>query len=320
MDTAGYRCLYRGHSSWVSTLDWSPDSRHIVSGSGDTTAQVWHALTGETLVIYRGHSESVDAVAWSPDGASIASAGQDKTVQVWDAVSGESMLTYTGHSAWIRRGLAWSPDGTRIASGAWDRTVQVWDAHTGQRLLTYEGHQSIVYAVAWSPDGVYIASCAGWPDGGVQVWDARTGQRVLTYLGHDNLFQMKDASTGELLQAYRRREASVRSVAWSPDGRRIASAGLFTQPRVWEAATGKDLVTYEGGEGPVVWSPDGKYLLAPERGRVMIWNARTGEAVSVYPHGRLQTVKAVAWSPDGRYIASSGDDQTVKVWEVKVRE
>jgi WD40 repeat protein len=63
MDTAGYRCLYRGHSCWVSTLAWSPDSRHVVSGSRDTTVQVWHVLTGETMVVYRGHSESVDAVA-----------------------------------------------------------------------------------------------------------------------------------------------------------------------------------------------------------------------------------------------------------------
>jgi Tol biopolymer transport system component len=240
-------------------------------------------------------------------------------VQVWDAVSGETMLTYRGHSAWIRRGLAWSPDGTHIASGAWDRTVQVWDASTGQRLLTYEGHEAIVYAVAWSPDGEYLASSAGWPDGTVQVWDARTGQRVLTYHGHDGLFQMKDATTGELLQAYRRYEASIRSVAWSSDGRWIVSAGLFTQPRTWEAATGKDLVIYGRCEGPAVWSPDGKYLLAPEDGRVMIWNARTREVASVYPHGGLQTVKAVGWSPDGRYIASSGDDQTVKVWEVSRR-
>ena len=70
------------------SLAWSPDSKLIASASGDTTAQVWNALTGKTIYTYKGHSSSVDIVAWSPDGKRIASGSDDQTVKVWDADKG----------------------------------------------------------------------------------------------------------------------------------------------------------------------------------------------------------------------------------------
>jgi eukaryotic-like serine/threonine-protein kinase len=109
----------------VLTVAWSPDGKHIASGSSDTTVQVWDASTGEALFIYRGHSAGVDCVVWSPDGRRIASASTDTTVQVWDATTGNHAYTYQGHSAAVYM-AAWSPDGLRIASGSSDTTVQVW--------------------------------------------------------------------------------------------------------------------------------------------------------------------------------------------------
>jgi serine/threonine protein kinase len=76
---------YRGHSGPVFAVAWSPDGRHIVSGSNDNTAQVWDAATGRSVLTYKGHSNTVLAVAWSPDGNRIASASADSTVQVWNA-------------------------------------------------------------------------------------------------------------------------------------------------------------------------------------------------------------------------------------------
>ena len=76
---------YRGHSSKVNAVAWSPDGTRIVSASDDRTVQVWDAATGETLYTYRGHAKEVSSVAWSPNGTRIASAGYDTMVHVWQA-------------------------------------------------------------------------------------------------------------------------------------------------------------------------------------------------------------------------------------------
>src|SRR5579864_3893094 len=83
-------CSYQGHTAWVSTLAWSPDSTRIVSGSGDTTAQVWDARTGGHIITYREHTDSVNAVSWSPDGQSIASGGNENYAHVWDVQTGKT--------------------------------------------------------------------------------------------------------------------------------------------------------------------------------------------------------------------------------------
>src|SRR5438876_127547 len=86
--------LYSGHTGTISTLAWLPDGTRIVSGSDDSTVQVWDANSG--------HLGSIWAVAWSPDGKHIASGGNDSTVQVWDGASGRRLLTYPGHTAPVR--------------------------------------------------------------------------------------------------------------------------------------------------------------------------------------------------------------------------
>jgi WD40 repeat protein len=109
--------IYRGHSSNVLAVAWSPDGKRIASASLDETVQVWDAVNGGRVYTYHGHHRPVNAVAWSPDGTRIASASDDMTMQVWDAVNGGHTYTYRGHTDAVKA-LAWSPNGRRIASGA----------------------------------------------------------------------------------------------------------------------------------------------------------------------------------------------------------
>src|SRR5947207_2395494 len=90
---------YRGHTSSVFGVAWSPDGHRIASASLDGTVQVWDDTTGNHSLIYHGHAGPVFTAAWSPDGKFIASGGYDKTVQVWDATTGKRLLTYRGHAA-----------------------------------------------------------------------------------------------------------------------------------------------------------------------------------------------------------------------------
>src|SRR5437660_1733541 len=87
---------YRGHSSIVTAVAWSPDGTLIASANQYRTVQVWDAATGRYVFTYRGHSSSVNGVAWSPDGKRIASASDDHTVQVWDAITGGDVFIYYG--------------------------------------------------------------------------------------------------------------------------------------------------------------------------------------------------------------------------------
>lgn len=284
---------FRGHSTWVWAAAWSPDSSRIASASGDGTAQVWDALSGDHLTVFYGHSNSVYTVAWSPDGRRIASAGYDKTVQVWDATYGDHFLSYLGHSALVWS-VAWAPDGKRIASAGGDKTVQVWDATTGLSPVIYRGHTGFVYRIAWSPDSKYIASASD--DGTVQVWDA---------------------TNGHLLYTFQSISASMLAVAWSPQGQRIASAGSDGKVQVWDAMSGNHLYVYYGHSDfvyTVAWSPDGGRIASGGDDKtVQVWNANDGSDVYIY-HGHTDSVRSVAWANNGKQITSASWDKTVQVW------
>jgi WD40 repeat protein len=115
-------------------------------------------------------------------------------------------------------------------------------------------------------------------------------------------------------------------VAWSPDGKRIASASgnLFLggehSVQVWDASAGKHILIYKGHASQVstvAWSPDGKRIASASAGpekNVQIWDATSGTTIYMY-RGHTLGVNDVAWSPDGQYVASASNDGTVRVWQ-----
>ncbi len=111
---------------------------------------------------------------------------------------------------------------------------------------------------------------------------------------------------------------AVWSVAWSPDGSKLATASKDDTAKVWEAATGRELLTLRGDQGPVecvAWSPDGsKLATAGEDQTVKIWEAATGRELLTL-HGHEGHVMSVAWSPDGGKLATASRDKTARIWE-----
>src|SRR5258708_5233111 len=127
-------------------------------------------------------------------------------------------------------------------------------------------------------------------------------------------------TAGSILFTYTGHTAPVFSAAWSPSGKRIASASYDNTAQVWNAASeGEPLVTYRGHTclvGSAAWSPDGRRIASGGFDKtVQVWDAASGGLPLIIYKGHTAFVASVAWSPDGRRIASASADKTIQVWD-----
>ncbi len=272
----------------------------------------WQRQTHQALLTLRGIN-GFSSVAFSPDGQRIVTGSAWPSAQVWDAASGRSLLTIQGPRSaalYSVSSLAFSPDGQRIAAGGGDGTAKVWDASSGKELVNFKAHTNYLSSVAFSPDSQRVAT-AGF-DGTAKVWDATSGRALLTLeVSASQIAQMDKLTFGQynIIQ--------VTSVAFSPDGQRIATgSGRYAQ--VWDAASGRELLVLKGrsaGIYSVAFSPDGKRIVTGSFGLTAnVWDATSGQELFILT-GHGGRISAVAFSPDGNQIATASADATVKLWD-----
>lgn len=243
--------------------------------------------------------KEIAGLAYSPNGNLLAFAGGDSLIHVWDFQASKELTALKGHTGFIRT-VAFSPDGKLIASAGDDPNVFVWDVATGKELRRLGQHNSLRMA-EFSPDGKLIVS-SGF-DNKIGLWDVTTGKQILLFDAHPRV---------------------PYSVAFSPDGRILASGGDHdSNIRLWDAATGKPIRNWEAHPGPqqsiciysVAFSPDGRLLASGGGdGSARVWEALTGKEV-VNLEGHSGGVSRVAFAPDGRTIATASHNHDAFLWD-----
>ncbi|KAL4072384.1 WD40-repeat-containing domain protein [Scleroderma yunnanense] len=285
----------------IWSVAFSPDGRHIVSGSSDHTVQLWDAHTGGQVATFQGHTDSVWSVAFSSDGRYIVSSSGDGTIQIWNVQTGGQVIKpLQGHASTVWS-VAFSPDGRYIVSGSADYTVKLWDVQLGGQVGNpFQGHTDSVKSVAFSPDGKHVVS--GSDDCTIKLWDVQSGGQISNTLkGHSD---------------------SVWSVAFSPDGRYVVSGSWDQTVRLWDAQTGSQLGDPLQGHTSsvfsVAFSLDGRYIVSGSHDyTIQFWDAQTGNQVANSLQGHTSSVTSVAVSPDGKHIASGSHDCTIQLWDAQ---
>jgi WD40 repeat protein len=300
----------KGSSNTVLSMAFSPDGKRLATVSDDRTVKLWDASTRQELRTPKMSPSWITSVAVSPDGKRLATGSADGTLKLWDAGAGQELLTLKGHSNWVRS-VAFSSDGKWLATGSDDRTVKLWDAATGRELFTLKGQSAPVWSVAFSPNGKRLAT--GSLDGTVKLWDAATRQELPTLMGHSYRVNQE-----MLPPQFSGISSGVTSVAFSPDGKRLATRGENGTVKLWDAATGQELFTLKGQSAPiwsVAFSPNGKRLATGSLDHtVKLWDAGAGQELLTLK-GHSGTVTSVAFSPDGKRLATGSVDRTVKLWD-----
>ncbi len=305
----------------TNSLAWSPDGKYFASAMSDHAISIWEADSGKVVQTLRGHEPEIrdDGIRrlghiyctrWSPDGRYLASASNDQTIRIWDTHNGQQVNLWRGKSE--MKVVAWSPDGLRIAVGGADKKVAILDLKDLTPVLEFRGHTqyTAIQAIAWSPDGKKCASGGG--DDNIRIWDTTSGNQLAVLIGHGRIPDY----------LFSRRWPDIASLAWSPDGSRLASSANDWTCRIWDTATYKEVMKlrHAAPVGTTTWSNDGKYIASvssePQRqfGRgpwykafVRIWNPKDGSLISKFEGG------VPSWNPNSKELAVAHEG-SIEIW------
>ena len=258
-------------NSGIAYMDLSNDGNFAVTGGYDSTVRLWRIADGLLIKEFKGHSGTVWTVAVSDDGKKIASGGNDGLVNIWDVETGKLLHKLQGHKR-IVWSVKFSPDGARLASSSFDFSIKLWSVDDGKLAWDNKEHEETVVDIAFSHDGKLLASTSD--DKTIKLWDVAeqklirtmrvaehvqavafspddkrliTGGRDKPMIGEflqeifgDSKFnpgvsaRLWDVGTGNLLQTFAKHANDVMDVAYSSDGKWIATASADKTVELWE--------------------------------------------------------------------------------------
>jgi WD40 repeat protein len=254
----------------VTALAWSPESERLVMGAANQVTFLT-ALTGTVLASFpHEHLATVTSLAWTAHNQQqVVSGALDQRAIVWQTTLYQPQTIFTRHTAPIES-VTWASDGTTIASSSQGGVVRVWNAESGQEVHPlYQDAPLPMRAAAFASTGTQLA--VGGDDGTIRLWNGLVCQRTGAI------------SAGSIcLDTPRRLQSShnpIRSLAWSPDARYLASGSDDGSFSLWDSVQAeKPLLTLPVQPGSAVhsltWSPTGQQLAAASGKTVTVWNLR----------------------------------------------
>jgi WD40 repeat protein len=340
---------YRAQAGGVTAVAFSPNRAFLASAGADGTVKVWdatrdqlgraldHNVDHKGLVVSMAfspdgcllssasvqqnvdHNRLVMSVAFSPDGRLLASASFQQEVKVWDPATGAVLWERQNQG----RVVAFSPDSQLLAVGGDGGVVTLCAARKGDKVGSFQAHgRNPVVSLEFglTRDGPRLASAA--PDEGLKVWRLnRTRDKApFAYEGLE-VWRAERTKDGPPFPPHGLGEWVIRSVAFSPDGNRLAAADTMGNVAVFEAGTGRLFCSFQepGREiRCVTFNPTGNYLAAAvlTECRVKVWDLDQRKELYVLS-GHTSWVNSITFTPDGERLASASRDQTVKVWDLK---
>jgi WD40 repeat protein/uncharacterized caspase-like protein len=286
--------LQTGHVSSVVGVVYSPNGRVIASSSSDSTVKLWDTATGRELRTFTSLTTTVRAMSMSRDGVLLAGGDYAGNIAIWNVQDGTLLHLITNELT--INDLAFSRDNRSLAGVSYRSTmgsvdehrVTIWNVASGQVTRTWQTPKS-AYAVVFSPDNQTIVTGGGDANNNINFWNVATGELSKSFAGHT-----KD----------------INSLAFSSDGRTLASASDDSSVKLWDVASGvarQTLAENNARFSSVQFSHDDQMLVtASDKGNstVKVWRVADGQLLTTL-HDFTGLAFYATFSPDNHTIASA---------------